>query len=330
MRTIAIIGFAGSSRDLMNKEPEDTEIWGLNNAYTQGFMKRPATRWFDVHGYDGRDEFRGEHWGKMLEMGIPIYALHPPVPIPENVNWIDYPRICSDLAIPSEYWPEQEEAPYLDSGVVPYFTNSIVYMLGQAIWELCNDKEPGHIKLFGVDMATGGEFEKQRFCCEYWVGFARGRGIKVTLPDVSPICKGLLYGIDKDDGFARRMMMDQLADLRKQLDGDLSKYWQAKGASEQVRGIAQAVKDWEEEHDENITPEAIQEIMLGISGALRTHEQECAFQYHSVDGAMQATRNLMTKLFLPQESISELLLPMMDSPGDLPPNGHEQEVNQNA
>ena len=67
-----------------------------------------------------------KNWEKMLEMSIPIYALHPPVPMPENVNWIDYPRICKDLAIPSEYWTNQEEAPYLDSGVVPYFTNSIV------------------------------------------------------------------------------------------------------------------------------------------------------------------------------------------------------------
>lgn len=309
-RTIAIVGFAGSSRDLMNKEPESTEIWGLNNAYSQNFMQRPASRWFDIHGYEGRDEYRGKHWEKMLEMGIPIYALHPPIPTPENVVWLDYVGICERL------------------GVKPYFTNSIAYMLAVAV-----DEHVDEIKLFGVDMATGTEFEKQRANCEYWIGIARGLGITVAIPDVSPICKGLLYGIDKDDGFTRRSLLEQLSDLRKQMESDSANFHKTKGAIEQVQGIAQAIQDHEKENG-SVTLEDVHGILSGIISALREQEMKTMGQCSAVDGAIQATRNLMTKLYLPTASHEELALGDMtqQAPGPAEPsaNGHKEEVLTNA
>ena len=47
--TVAIVGFAKSTRHLVPYEDMETEIWGINDAYhVKGFMKR-WDRWFQLH-----------------------------------------------------------------------------------------------------------------------------------------------------------------------------------------------------------------------------------------------------------------------------------------
>lgn len=47
-------------------------------------------------------------------------------------------------------------------------------------------------------MAADDEYGYQRPNCEYLIGLARGRGIKVVIPDESPLCKfqdtGIKFG----------------------------------------------------------------------------------------------------------------------------------------
>lgn len=69
-----------------------------------------------------------------------------------------------------------------------YLTSSVAYMLALAI---LNDAE--EIGIWGVDMNED-EYGHQRPNFEYLIGFAKGRGIKVTIPETCPLLKADLYG----------------------------------------------------------------------------------------------------------------------------------------
>lgn len=65
-----------------------------------------------------------------------------------------------------------------------YFNSSIAYALALAIHEGAEE-----IGIWGVDMKGEDEYAYQRPNMEYLIGVARGKGIKVYVPDESPLCK---------------------------------------------------------------------------------------------------------------------------------------------
>jgi len=72
-----------------------------------------------------------------------------------------------------------------------YLTSSCAYMMAYAIL-----MDATEIALYGIDMAVDDdEYFYQRPCMEAWIGFAKGRGIKVTIPDGSALGKAsFIYG----------------------------------------------------------------------------------------------------------------------------------------
>jgi hypothetical protein len=66
----------------------------------------------------------------------------------------------------------------------PYWNSSISYAMALAIAEGAQE-----IALYGVDMKGDDEYGYQRPNMEWLVGVAEGRGIKVHIPDESPLCK---------------------------------------------------------------------------------------------------------------------------------------------
>lgn len=74
-----------------------------------------------------------------------------------------------------------------------YFCSSIAYMIAHAIL-----LEPEEIGLWGVDLAEDGEYVTQRPNVEWWLGFAEGRGIKVTVAKESALLKAAyVYGQER-------------------------------------------------------------------------------------------------------------------------------------
>jgi hypothetical protein len=57
-----------------------------------------------------------------------------------------------------------------------YFANSVSYAIALAIY-----KGYDEIELFGVNQSTGKEYIFEKGGVEYWIGFAKGKGIKVTV-----------------------------------------------------------------------------------------------------------------------------------------------------
>ena len=75
-----------------------------------------------------------------------------------------------------------------------YFTNTISWEIALAIHE--GFKE---IHIYGVDMAVDSEYSCQRASCEYFLGLAIGRGIKIWIPDAADLLKNrFLYGFQEE------------------------------------------------------------------------------------------------------------------------------------
>ena len=181
-KKVAIVGFAPSSmldaRTVF--DDPDMEVWAINQLYLPfPLIGKRADRWFQIHhehDYDAavRDHKHGDwlaQWSK--ETGRPIYMQH------------NMPNIPTSVAYPADY---------ICNKYGRYFTNSIS-------WEIVTAIEEGFEEMFiyGVDMAQDDEYAHQRPSCEYFIGLARGMGIKVYIPDKSDLLKTLwLYPFEPE------------------------------------------------------------------------------------------------------------------------------------
>jgi hypothetical protein len=222
---VAIVGFAPSSMEHVRAlfDNPEWEIWGLNQLYMAfPMMAEQATRWFQLHhrhSYDinvGRAV--GHHEWMSQQRNFPIYMQKQEPDVPMSVPF-----------------PKDEFVSLYGN----YFTNSISWMIMTAVYEMT--KYPSgndEISIFGVDMAQDGEYRHERPSCEWAIGWARGAGIKVNIPEASDLFKTLwLYPFEDSAPFrakieARRIELrsrhDQLAnqeqllhDQRMQLLGAL-------------------------------------------------------------------------------------------------------------
>jgi len=69
-----------------------------------------------------------------------------------------------------------------------YFTSSVAWALALAVLQ----GRP-QIDLYGIEMSAG-EYEKQKDCFAFWLGFAAGRGTKINLNCARNIFDKPLYG----------------------------------------------------------------------------------------------------------------------------------------
>lgn len=85
-----------------------------------------------------------------------------------------------------ESLPNARAYPFADVAetVGPYWNSSIAYALALAIHEGAEE-----IGIWGVDMDGTDEYDYQRPNLEYLIGLARGLGIPVFIPTISPLCK---------------------------------------------------------------------------------------------------------------------------------------------
>lgn len=157
---VAIVGFASSTREKAPFASDLYEIWGLNQLYRH--IPR-ADRWFDIHeNYDEGVVEGTDHIGWLRSAKIPVYM---------NKQWEDYPT--------SIEYPIDKVIEYFGRD---YFTSTIAYMLALAIIEKFE-----RIEIYGVDLIVGTEWEEQRQCAEYYIGWAKGAGIDVYIPKESAL-----------------------------------------------------------------------------------------------------------------------------------------------
>jgi hypothetical protein len=190
-------------------------------------------RVFEIH--EDRSEHDAAYDARLLALGVPLFV---GASFPDGPNAVRY-----------DY---EATRPFFFGRL--YLTSSPAYMLAQAILEGAEE-----IALYGCDMAVDdAEYFWQRPCVEAWVGVAIGRGIKVTIPDASPVGKSrIVEGLDHGKGrsagpfaeaeFRRvaRMHAEKKAALEAQMEALQRSMAAHDGALQSYERMAQAARAWE-------------------------------------------------------------------------------------
>ena len=163
-KKIAIIGFAETTSKLA---PYDDPAWCIVTMNQYYRYAQRADLHFEIHRRDQyeQDVVPGtDYLGWLRRCPIPVIMNERRADVPQSVR---YPveRII-------ERWGRD------------YFTCSVAYEIAWAI-----EQAPEEIGLWGVDLAVGGEYFFERPCAEYWLGIARGLGVRVTIPEGAALLK---------------------------------------------------------------------------------------------------------------------------------------------
>lgn len=209
-RKICLSGFAELSREYANRQPEGTEIWGMNEGHS--FLKKSPDRWFQIHP-------RFWNQKKMEQKGWPAdnYGRHP-----AHLEWLSkqtcpvYMKDVDERVATSVRYPLET----IVGKYGRYLTSTIAYMLALVLYEheqyrwwkpWAWKKKVESVTMTGIELALGTEYMIQRPCVEYFIGRLQGAGIKFHSPPVgSSVLQGPLYAVDHD---------------RPVLEGDLKPIW---------------------------------------------------------------------------------------------------------
>jgi hypothetical protein len=121
----------------------------------------------------------------LAALGCPVLMVDKYSDVPNSLRFPLEEMICKFN--PMQDSPSMKEYDFKGSKEMTwngYYSNSISYMLSLAI-----DWAYDEIHVYGVDMATTSEYSTQRSSCEYYVGIAVGRGIKVYIPPQADLLK---------------------------------------------------------------------------------------------------------------------------------------------
>ena len=214
---IAIVGTASTSSGDAPWKDESWNIWSL------GRNSDMATRynlWFELHtkevlqaanAFDGRMDF-------LKAAGNKLIIGHP---------WEELPD--------ATLYPWQT----IISTFGRYLTSSLAEMVALAITQ-----NPAEIGIWGVDMVCPDEYAHQRSCCEYLLGIATGRGIKVTIAQESPILRPTRVYALEDAGFSREII-DRIAELSVGIKQDQAQLNKMQEDFAFKRGIMHVLRDLE-------------------------------------------------------------------------------------
>lgn len=173
-KKICIVGFAPGKEDAPFDDPS-FEFWGVNEMYMAKDVKKIDVL-FELHDYKWICE------GKRYKDHIKWLQDQREIPLLMQKHFDDIPN-----SVP---FPRRE----IEEEFGAYFTNTISWEIALAIKIGAEE-----IHIYGVNMATDIEYQSQRPSCEYYIGLARGKGIKVYLPPESDLLKAF-YSYGFEDG----------------------------------------------------------------------------------------------------------------------------------
>jgi hypothetical protein len=198
---IAILGTASSSLSDAPFKDETWKIWSLG--FNASVIPR-GDKWFEIH-----DE------AVLTEVGICPTAVERMRKAKTDL----FAHNCGAM------FPEASKFPFemiLKEFPRKYFTSSIAWMLGLAIitqleLQKSTGGEFGEIGIWGIDMCDTDEYAFQKGACEYLIGYADAKGIKVTVAKDSPICRiGRMYAYE-DVGISRELVIRRRS-LKNEMD----------------------------------------------------------------------------------------------------------------
>lgn len=229
-RVVALVGFAPMTRMLAPVDNPDIEIWTLNEARMMGvkridrlFQMHPRWCW-DPPGGNHRDP---EYVKWLQAQTCPIYMFEKQRDIPASVAY-----------------PLDEMVAMFDG----YLTSTFSYQIALCIYEKVDE-----IQIFGIDLSAEEEYRYQRAGAEYLLGYAKAKGITVTIPPDCPLLKSPLYGLytaeEAKTTFTQEILDHRLNELNQQKA-------QAVATLNALEGAIQETNNWRMKHARDINSNA--------------------------------------------------------------------------
>ncbi len=174
MKKIAIVCGSPSSEMLAPFDDKSWEIWVLGNRINR-FEGKRVTRIFEIHDDLSEHGDIAAYVNLLVNLKIPLVV---GASFPQTIKEVKNGEKTTHV----KHFPFEEAEKLFGS---KYLTSSSAYMMALALIEGATE-----IGIYGVDMAVDDhEYFWQRPCMEAWIGFAKGRGVKVTIPEISMIGK---------------------------------------------------------------------------------------------------------------------------------------------
>jgi len=162
---VGIVGTVISPEELKRRS-RGFELWGINNLYSK-FQEIPFSRWFEIHEFSC-------HEGLFTRRGRPTFG---------NRTINQYLKDLDSLKIP--IYMRRKFKRIRQSRIFPfrkimkkygsYFGCSMAWMTAMAL-----DEGAEEIGFFGITL-DGNEYYYQRPSVEYFIGLAKGMGIKIYI-----------------------------------------------------------------------------------------------------------------------------------------------------
>ena len=228
--TVAIVGFAPTTRLIAPYDDQNVEIWGLNEAYAHDFMKDSegnfrATRWFQIHfdwSYKRKNNRNDpNHWLWLQNKSGECAVCEGTGKIGPD----DDKKECPDMGCDGGKWtpyarpnmpiitqvidpdiPGSQEFPYNEimelfcrgthrgEEPVEYFTSSFAWQAAYAAWLHKDNLKDLRIEVYGYEMSTLTEYSYQKGSTEWWLGKLDGMGVDIYVPEHCQLLKGAKYG----------------------------------------------------------------------------------------------------------------------------------------
>jgi hypothetical protein len=220
LKRCAIIGTAQSWKECPFGD-KTLEVWGLNDAYMVGVPR--ADRWFDIHPFH-QMVFRTErnvnaadvptgcylrpqgHLDWLRTRPMPVYLEHARPDFPTSQTF----PLQQVLDFFAPHWPYRVTRTGQITGGPDYEVSSPSWMLMLAILEGYQE-----IHVYGIHLATQWEYIEQRPNFEWLLGFASGRGIKIVLPQSTPICRAKYrYGFEPKADIPLQQIEQQIVGIK--------------------------------------------------------------------------------------------------------------------
>lgn len=158
--SIAIVGGSPSSIHLAPFDDSSWQVWALGNQLDK-IKGRRVDRIFEIHDDLSNQKPGYAEW--LANLGIPLVVGEKFPVQAEHIKPFDFNIETLGM----------------------YLTSSAAYMIALALHEGVTN-----LAVYGFDMAVDdAEYFHQRPCMEAWLGYARGRGVNVTIPDACPVLK---------------------------------------------------------------------------------------------------------------------------------------------
>ena len=288
---VILVGMNARTRDKAPWEGPD-EIWTLNEAYAEAWMRR-YDRLFQIHkrqDWERRNNLadpnhalylKGEPGacvfcsatGKVSKDNVvidcpfcslgeyvaPVHRYHMPpfrpgdstVECPPKLIYMQeaYPDVPGAVKLPYAAMAQLSRKVTPDESV--YYTSSFVLMLVFA-GAFMGYKE---IECYGFGMESDSEYANQRPCAEFWTGYLRAKGVKVTAPGSGMFTGDLCAYGDSLMGLRTRLELRK-NHLRDQLQTATAEALKAEGAVnalaafKDLPGVAPAYDKWFDTHFE--------------------------------------------------------------------------------